>query len=70
MKKININYEALYEKITGRYPKNKDQLMMFIQLVTEMSNNNDSNPLHYDMETLHEYAKGFKKLNELKKIIE
>jgi len=42
---------------------------MFIQLVTEMSNNNNSNPLHYDMETMYEYAKIFNRTEELKKIL-
>lgn len=67
--KPNINYEALYEKINERKPKNKDQLMLFIQLVTEMSNNNNSNPLHYDMETIYEYAKIFNRKKELDKIL-
>ena len=66
---LNINYEALYEKITDRKPKNKNQLMEFIQLITEMSNNNDSNPLHYDMESMYEYAKIFNRTEELKKIL-
>lgn len=67
---MNINYEALYEKITDRKPKNKNQLLEFIQLITEMSNNNNSNPLHYDMETMHEYAKIFNRTKELKRILE
>ena len=66
---LNINYKTLYEKITERNPKNKDQLMSFIQLVTEMSNNNNSNPLHYDIETLDEYAKIFNRTEELKRIL-
>ncbi len=70
MNKININYKELYNKITGRYPKNNEQLTKFIEFVTEMSNNNNSNPLHYDMETLDEYADIFNKKSELKKILE
>lgn len=68
--KMNINYEALYEKIANRKPNNKSQLMEFIQLITEMSNNNNSNPLHYDMETMHEYAKIFNRIKELNRILE
>lgn len=65
----NINYEALYEKIIGKFPKNNEQLNLFIEFVTEMSNNNKSNPLYYDMETLYEYAKIFNRKEELKKIL-
>ena len=74
MNKINkiymnkINYEALYEKIFEKKANNKTQLMEFIQLVTEMHNNNDSNPLHYTTETMYEYAKIFNRLKELKRM--
>lgn len=63
-----INYEALYEKIFEKKANNKTQLMEFIQLVTEMHNNNGSNPLHYTTETMYEYAKIFNRLNELNRM--
>jgi len=69
LNKLNINYEALYEKIFEQKSKNENQLKDFIQLVTEMSNNNNSNPLHYNMETMYEYAKIFNRTEELKKIL-
>jgi len=66
---MNINYEALYEKITGRHTKSKGQLNLFIKFVTDISNNNDSNPLYYDLETLHDFADIFNKKDELKKVL-
>ena len=69
MNKQNINYKELYNKIIGKYPKNNEQLTAFIKFVTEMSNNNNSNPLHYDMEALDEFADIFKKKDELKRIL-
>ncbi len=69
MNKININYEALYEKIFERKPKNNEQLNLFIRFVTDMSNNNNSNPLYYDLDTMSEFAKIFHKKDELKRIL-
>lgn len=69
MNKPNINYRALYKKIVGRSPKSNEQLNLFIKFVTEMCNNNDSNPLYYTMETLDEFADVFNKKDELKRML-
>lgn len=69
MNKTNINYRVLYKKIVGRSPKSDEQLNLFIRFVTEMSNNNDSNPLYYSMETLDEFADAFNKKDELKRML-
>lgn len=66
---MDINYEALYEKIFERKPKDNKQLELFIEFVTEMSNNNNSNPLYYDLDTMSEYAKIFNRKYKLKKIL-
>ena len=66
---IDINYEALYENIIKRKPKNNEQLRLFIKLVTEMSNNNKSNPIFYDIEALDDYAKIFNRMELLNKIL-
>ena len=66
---MDINYGLLYEKIFERKPKNDKQLELFIDFVTNMSKNNNSNPLYYDLDTMSEYAKIFHKKDELKRIL-
>lgn len=66
---MSINYKLLYEKITERKPKDNNQLQLFIKFITEMSKNNNSNPLYYNLDTLSEYAKVFNKKDKLHEIL-
>lgn len=66
---MKINYKELYKKIIGREPKDKEQLTLFTEYVNDMKNDNKTNPLFYELETLNEYADVRNRQNDLKRIL-